>query len=274
MWHTYILLIINQKRKIAIKKIKNSLQNISILTSSSVPTYLIGSNPLRITSSESDTSDSWSSSNTSASDYFDSSDTLVSDSGFLSSGSSNTLVSDNGIINLRSLTSLRRIRSSDSYDASVSSLNSSGSDMASVSSSSSNASDIASVSSSDSNVSEAISETVDVTYVSFFEGQMFCDPNRFGEYWALDSYTLLNCDTFNQWLDLVIDLHELSMGTPANILRQIKFEELNVLYSQDLIQYAITQTELRLMIELVPVIDLFLPDINHLILTMMMHYHT
>jgi len=49
-----------------------------------------------------------------------------------------------------------------------------------------------------------------------------------------------------------MDMHELSHGTPFNILRQIKFEELNILYSQDLIYHGITQTELRLIIEMVP----------------------
>jgi predicted P-loop ATPase/GTPase len=71
-----------------------------------------------------------------------------------------------------------------------------------------------------------------------------------------------------------MDLQELPFNTPAGILQQVKFEELNILYSQDIIQYGITQTELRLIIEHFPAISLFTPDINHVILTMMSYYHT
>jgi hypothetical protein len=70
-----------------------------------------------------------------------------------------------------------------------------------------------------------------------------------------------------------LDLHDFPINTPAHILQQIKFEEINIIYSQDIIQYAITQTELRLLIELLPAISLFKPEINHLILTMMAYYH-
>jgi hypothetical protein len=70
-----------------------------------------------------------------------------------------------------------------------------------------------------------------------------------------------------------MDLHELPVNTAANILQQVKFEELNILYSQDIILYAITQTELRLIIELIPAMDLFKPGINHFILTIMSYYH-
>lgn len=70
-----------------------------------------------------------------------------------------------------------------------------------------------------------------------------------------------------------MDLHDLPINTPAQILQQVKFEELNILYSQDIIHFAITQTELRLIIELIPAISLFKPEINHLILTIMAYYH-
>jgi hypothetical protein len=70
-----------------------------------------------------------------------------------------------------------------------------------------------------------------------------------------------------------LDLHELPINTPAQILQQVKFEELNILYSQDIIHFAITQTELRLIIELIPAMDLFNPGINHFILTIMAYYH-
>jgi hypothetical protein len=71
-----------------------------------------------------------------------------------------------------------------------------------------------------------------------------------------------------------MDLHELPINTPAGILQQVKFEELNILYSQDIINFSITQTELRLIIEHLPAWTLFDPEINHLILTIMSYYHT
>jgi hypothetical protein len=70
-----------------------------------------------------------------------------------------------------------------------------------------------------------------------------------------------------------MDLHQFPTNTPAGILQQIKFEELNLLYSKDIIEYAITQTELRLIIEHLPAVSLFGSDINHLILTIMSYYH-
>jgi predicted P-loop ATPase/GTPase len=70
-----------------------------------------------------------------------------------------------------------------------------------------------------------------------------------------------------------MDLHDLPINTPAGILQQIKFEELNILYSQDIIHYGITQSELRLIIEHFPSMSLFSPDMNHLILTVMSYYH-
>jgi hypothetical protein len=66
---------------------------------------------------------------------------------------------------------------------------------------------------------------------------------------------------------------ELPINTPAGILQTFKVDELNILYSQDIIQYAITQTELRLIIEHLPAMSLFKPEINHLILTIMSYYH-
>jgi hypothetical protein len=70
-----------------------------------------------------------------------------------------------------------------------------------------------------------------------------------------------------------MDLHAHPINTPADILQQIKFEELNILYSQDIINFAITQTELRSIIEQFPAMSLFNPEINHLILTVMSYYH-
>jgi hypothetical protein len=70
-----------------------------------------------------------------------------------------------------------------------------------------------------------------------------------------------------------MDLYELPVNTPAGILQQVKFEELNILYSQDIIHFGITQTELRLIIEHFPAMSLFNPEINQLILTIMSYYH-
>ena len=90
---------------------------------------------------------------------------------------------------------------------------------------------------------------------------------------SLDSITILNRVELEQWRELVHDLHDLPFNTPIGILQQIKFEELNILYRQDLIEFAITQSELRHIIELIPAMSLFRPDINHLILTIMSYFH-
>ena len=67
--------------------------------------------------------------------------------------------------------------------------------------------------------------------------------------------------------------HDFPINSPANILQLFKLEELKILYAQDMIQYGVSQTELRLLIELIPAMDLFKPGINHLILTMMSYLH-
>lgn len=95
----------------------------------------------------------------------------------------------------------------------------------------------------------------------------------FDTFTAEDSLTILNAQSFEQWRETAMILHELPVNTPAGILQQVKFEELNILYSQDIIQYAITQTELRLIIEHFPATSLFNPEINHIILTVMSYYH-
>lgn len=71
-----------------------------------------------------------------------------------------------------------------------------------------------------------------------------------------------------------MDLHDMPYNSPAGVLIQIKFEELNILYSQDIIAFGITQTELRLIIEHLPAFTLFNPAINHFILSIMSYYHT
>ena len=105
------------------------------------------------------------------------------------------------------------------------------------------------------------------------EGTIPSNLDPLDHYTSLDSITILNSQKVEEWRDIVLDLHDFPINTPAHILQQIKFEEINIIYSQDIIQYAITQTELRLLIELLPAISLFKPEINHLILTMMAYYH-
>jgi hypothetical protein len=217
---------------------QNSSENISVITNSSekdvlAPTLLIASNPIRLTSSESSSSQtlSMTSSGSSVSDTLSitSSETLVSDTS--SVASSDTLVSqgqdmfdDDDLMDLEV-----------NYDIVTHTENSILGDTS----------------------EESFSPDVDV-----FENTT-----------SLDSITILNGQTLEQWRDIAMDLHELPVNTAANILQQVKFEELNILYSQDIILYAITQTELRLIIELIPAMDLFKPGINHFILTIMSYYH-
>jgi len=92
-------------------------------------------------------------------------------------------------------------------------------------------------------------------------------------YRTLDSVTILDRATFLEWNDRAMSFQDLPFNTPLNILHSFKFEELKILYSQDLIQYSVSQTELRLIIEHFPATSLFAHDFNHLILTMMSYYH-
>jgi hypothetical protein len=86
---------------------------------------------------------------------------------------------------------------------------------------------------------------------------------------SLDSMTILDIETHDLWLDKVMELHDLPLNTAESVFRQVKLEELNILYSQDIIHYGVSQDDLRLLIESIPVTDLLQSDINHFILTMM-----
>jgi hypothetical protein len=111
-------------------------------------------------------------------------------------------------------------------------------------------------------------------YISNANEVVTCtNVDTFDQFTSLDSLTVLDYQTFEEWREIAMDLYEHPVNTPIGILQQIKFEELNILYSQDIIHYAITQTELRLIIEHFPAMSLFKPDINHLILTIMSYYH-
>ena len=182
---------------------------------------------------------------------------------------------------------------------SMTSSDSSASESLSVISSDSNVFESLSMTSSDTLVSESLSVTSSNTYVSedVFEDMDWIEPQisegmmthtenaylagiddgtnvaTFDNTTSLDSITILNNQSVEDWRQIAMDLHELPINTPANILQQVKFEELNILYSQDIIHFGITQTELRLIIEHLPAMSLFKPEINHLILTIMSYYH-
>jgi hypothetical protein len=69
-----------------------------------------------------------------------------------------------------------------------------------------------------------------------------------------------------------MELHDLPSDTPESVFHQVKLEELNILYSQDIIHYGISQLDLRVLIESLPVTDLLQSEINHYILTMMSYF--
>lgn len=180
--------------------------------------------------------------------------------------------------------------SSGSQTSSLTSSESSTSQTLSVTSSESSGSQTLSVTSSDTLVSQDMFDSTDFTDLEINEVIMTQNSNSivsdtnggtistnfdiFDHHTSLDSITVLDNQTFELWREIVNELHELPFNTPLNILQQVKFEELNILYSQDLIEFAITQTELRLIIELIPAMDLFSPDINHFILSIMSYYHS
>nr|YP_009504231.1 hypothetical protein [Lactifluus hygrophoroides]AWX52956.1 hypothetical protein [Lactifluus hygrophoroides] len=88
-----------------------------------------------------------------------------------------------------------------------------------------------------------------------------------------DSDTILTTESLAEWNDLITDLYSLPFGTPTYIYQETKFEELNVLYSQDIINYSVTQSELWDLIEPNTVAQILDPGFNHLILTMMSYLH-
>jgi hypothetical protein len=213
-------------------KKSNSSENISVITNSSEKdglalTSLIASNPIRLTSSESNTSQTLS----------------------------------------------------------VTSSESSASQTLSVTSSESSASQTLSVTSSETNVSQDIFDSDDWTDSEFMphtensylsstnEEILSSNVNIFDNTTSLDSITILNTQGVEQWREASMIFHEFPINTPAGILQTLKLQELNILYSQDIIQFCITQTELRLIIEHLPAMSLFKPEINHLILTIMSYYH-
>lgn len=182
-------------------------------------------------------------------------------------------------LGLASLTASNPIR--------VTSSDSSTSQSLSVTSSESSTSQSLSITSSDSDISQDISDIENLIDSQVSLGTQTENSNftividdiwpsnieDFDTFTAQDSLTILNAQSFEQWRETAMILHELPVNTPAGILQQVKFEELNILYSQDIINYGITQTELRLIIEHFPATSLFNPEINHIILTVMSYYH-
>jgi len=182
---------------------------------------------------------------------------------------------------------------------SLTSSDSSASQSLSMTSSDSSASQSLSATSSDTFVSQSLSATSSDTNVDTFEnwidseigyaerfmthtenaylssinGNIPSNVDVFDNTTSLDSLTILNTPQLEEWREIAMAFHELPINTPAGILQNFKVDELNILYSQDIIHYGITQTELRLIIEHLPAMSLFKPEINHLILTIMSYYH-
>ena len=174
----------------------------------------------------------------------------------------------------------------------ITSSESSGSDSSSVTSLESSGSDSLSVTSSETNVSQDIFDNqgwidldwernegihADNSYLLSRSNNdvlwPFNEDDVIDNITSLDSITILNSETFEQWREIAMDLHDHPINSPSGVLLQIKFEEINILYSQDIINFGITQTELRLIIEHLPAMSLFNADVNHLILTIMSFYH-
>jgi hypothetical protein len=215
---------------------QNSSENISVIRNNSekditVPTLLIASNPIRLTSSDSSTSETSS---------ITSLETSTSQT--LSVTSSETSASQT-LINTSSETSVSSFENRFDNDDFI-----------------------------DSEIGEGMITYTQNSILSS-EGPIDPDVDIFENTTSLDSLTILNGQSLEYWRETAMILHSLPTNTPAGILQQVKFEELNVLYSQDIIHYKITQTELRLIIEHLPATSLFKPEINHLILTIMSYYH-
>lgn len=210
-----------------------SEQNLFIRNNSEKDTlalpWLLASNPISLSSSESSTSDNVSMS---------SSESSISDNASIIS--SDTLVSDN-----TSITSSDTLISLDTFD--------------------------------DEDLLDwedrLVTHTENSILSSPYDGPLPPHVDVFENTRSLDSVTILNGQTLEAWRDAALTFHDFPINSPANILQFFKWEELRILYSQDMIEYGITQTELRLIIELIPAMDLFQPDVNHLILTMMSYFH-
>jgi hypothetical protein len=165
---------------------------------------------------------------------------------------------------------LASLESSESETLSLTSSESSESEALSLTSSESSESEALSLTSSETNVSQDIYDIDNLFYSDYLDYSEISEAT----YTSLDSITMLDNQAFEQWRDLVMELHDHPINSPAWVIQQIKWEELNILYSQDIILHGITQSELRIIIEHLPAMSLFNAEVNHLILTMMSYYHT
>lgn len=160
----------------------------------------------------------------------------------------------------------------------------------SITSSESSASQTLSVTSSDSDVSESIFES-DYVSVNYVDSQIndttqtansylsstnneIIPSNVSNYYTSLDSWTILDSQSYEQWRELALGIHQFPIETPINILQLWKHEELSILFSQDMIRFAITHSELRIIIDHFSAMSLYYHDFNHVILTVMAHYHS
>lgn len=152
----------------------------------------------------------------------------------------------------------------------------------SFTSSESSASQTLSVTSSETNVSQDIFDSTEISEGTHTENSYLTSTNEvnlpfnvdeFGNATPIDSVTVLNTQSLEQWREMAMAFQELPINTPDGILQIIKFEELKIFYSKDMIEFCITPTELRLIIEHFPAVELFNSDINHLILIIMSYYH-
>jgi len=62
-------------------------------------------------------------------------------------------------------------------------------------------------------------------------------------------------------------------NVPDHVLQDWKFNEINEIYREEIIEFGITQTELLDIIQLIPSIELYAEDINEFIFAIMAYYH-
>nr|YP_009487224.1 hypothetical protein [Russula abietina]AWB36126.1 hypothetical protein [Russula abietina] len=246
-------------------KKENSSENLSVITNRNSSekdvlalTLLIGSSPLRLTSSESSSSQTLISSESSSS-------TLVN------SSSSETNVSEEIFDNLVELDMYEEIMTQTQHSVwSHRSVTRPSDEVLSHISERTRPSDevLSHISEGTRPSDEVLSHISEGTLPSNLDV-----INHATSYTSLDSRTILNSETVELWRESVRILHDFPINTPAGILQEFKLDEINILYSQDIIHFGISQTELRLIIELIPSWSLFDPTINHFILTIMSYYH-
>lgn len=128
--------------------------------------------------------------------------------------------------------------------------------------------------SSETNASQDIIDRINTEdLLSINERSLPYRIDDLGNYTSFESSTILNSQTYEEWRIIASELQNVDLNTPDGLIQQIKLTELNILYSQDIIRFGISQTELWLLIQEFPIMRLFDPDINHTILVMMSYMH-